>query len=1529
MVATLAVHAQTNPPAEGEEDNGFLINLIQEKISGPGRYISIEGVSGALSSQAEIGALTISDEEGPWLRIEDVQLNWSRLKLLVGNLEVNELSVGVIDFMRKPIPVETAPTLEAKKEPFALPELPVSILLESLDIESIVIAEEAFGEAAELTMNGSLQLADGNLDTRIDVDRLDEPGGTLDVVASFENENRILGLDLDFQSPGGGLVSELLNLENDPAIDLTVQGEGPLDNVDVTFGLDADEEQLLGGLIALRGVEDGLGFDVDVNGGVSPLIPADYREFFEGNTALTVSGTQKSAGGIRVDSLDLDGPVLQLEGQAETGEDGFLRSLNLSGMVGDPAAEALVLPVPGASTRLNSATIYANYGTGSRWEGFIVLDRLEAAGISAEDITLKLGGLAQDLDDPDQRSVTVALEGLATGLYAEDPEIAEAIGDRLDLFADAAMPPGGPMELRQVQAFGNGLSLFASGEWDQEVFEGNLSARLPELGILSGLANRPLDGGVSLYASGSVTPGVGGFDLALDGGTTDVTIGDPRVDALMAGETEISGRLVRDEDGFRAEDFGIENNQFSLASEGRASSTDTDIGVELLLTDLGLLDERASGELTLTANAEGQGFPVDVTVQALLPDATILERQVSRLELGFDGAVDGSTVTGDLEGSGELDDLPVELAGSVDAGPSERSVEGLRLAVGPSILTGDVQNTVGEPYEGALRFRSPDIAPLAALGLIEAGGALQADVTLDRADTGQGVDVEAQARDLAVMGNTVDSLDMDMRVTDALAAPMADGTVAVRGVNAGGFVVTSLDLEAEQLDPQAMAVSADTELEIGTTASLAGQFERVTDGFAMTLDQLAINHDAESATLEQPATVSIVDGAVYLTPLALDFGTGRLAAEGRVDDNLDLVLDVDDMPVALANAVAPDLGLEGVLNGTANVTGPRSTPVIDFDISGTGLAAAATRSQDLPALNVQAQGQTEDGLLNLDAALDAEGGLAANVAGVVPLGEGEMDLSADLAAFPLQLIDPAIGNQGLRGTVTGTASVTGPLSAPEVVFDLGADAISTTLLRENALPDLALNVAGGFADNAVSLDTASVSGPFGLNLNASGVVPFTSDGLDLSVNGAVPLQLARPVLAKRAASATGTVNLDATVQGSLAAPQLGGSVNLAGGTYTDPEANLKLEDIVLAVNLAGETVNLQQLSAQVTQGGTITGQGTMSLVPRSDLPTQAAISFNDVRYTDGAFVATQFSGDLNLEGDLLGQAVLSGEFNLGKTDVSIPEGFGSSLGVDLEEIVHLRPPARVTQTLNRAEVGEPAPRPQSSDENLILDITVNAPNQIFIRGRGLNAELGGDVQITGPATDPQPVGEFELRRGDISILTQRIEFTQGEVTLDGNLDPQLDFVASTVSGDVTAMVNVEGRASDPDISFTSSPELPEDEVLSRLLFNRASQDLSPFQIAQLAAAAAELAGVGGPGVMSNLRSATGLDDLDVLTDESGATAVRAGKYISDDVYFDVQTDSEGESRAGVVVELTDNLEAEGSVGSDGNTIFGLFFKHDY
>ena len=463
-VLALVAIAALAQDVTGRSDNGFFINLLENRLSTPSRQIRLSGVSGALSSRARVAQITISDTQGPWLQIDNAEVDWNRLALLRGRVDVNRLTAQSVTWMRpsvQPPPARDLPRVEV--QPFALPELPVSIRLHDLALERIRFEEPVFGQAAELTATGSLELASGALDTAIDVTRLDPPGGDLTLKAAFSNATRQLDLDLALQEPKGGVVATLLNIEGSPAIDLRLQGSGPLDQVDVNFSLDADSDRIAQGVVALRSSDEGLGFTADFGGSLSQLVPAEFRDFFAGPSTIKLQGVKKAAGGLRIDTLDVSGAVLQLNGDLETGPDSFLRNLTLMGTLGDPRGPAVVLPVPGGRTRIHSGVLHVNYGDASRWDGLLVLDRLQTADIEMEDVTFRLGGLAQNLEDPATRRVTINVEGLATGLWAPKPEIARALGTRIDLFADAALNPGGPIDLNQLQVSGNGLSIFSAG----------------------------------------------------------------------------------------------------------------------------------------------------------------------------------------------------------------------------------------------------------------------------------------------------------------------------------------------------------------------------------------------------------------------------------------------------------------------------------------------------------------------------------------------------------------------------------------------------------------------------------------------------------------------------------------------------------------------------------------------------------------------------------------------------------------------------------------------------------------------------------------------------------------------------------------------------------------------------------------------------------------------------------------------------------------------------------------------------------
>ena len=134
-----------------------------------------------------------------------------------------------------------------------------------------------------------------------------------------------------------------------------------------------------------------------------------------------------------------------------------------------------------------------------------------------------------------------------------------------------------------------------------------------------------------------------------------------------------------------------------------------------------------------------------------------------------------------------------------------------------------------------------------------------------------------------------------------------------------------------------------------------------------------------------------------------------------------------------------------------------------------------------------------------------------------------------------------------------------------------------------------------------------------------------------------------------------------------------------------------------------------------------------------------------------------------------------------------------------------------------------------------------------------------------------------------------------------------------------------GPANQPTFSLTSDPSMAQDEILSRILFQKASGGLSPFQALQLAQAVAQLSGgSAGPDVMDSARKSLGLDSLEVGTSSTGAPTVGGSRYISDKLSVGVRAGAKpADTAATVDYDITRRIKVKGEAGSDGRTAVGV------
>ncbi|GIT92967.1 hypothetical protein JANAI62_34250 [Jannaschia pagri] len=1491
-----------------ERDRGFLTALIEDNLEAPGLSVRIDGFEGALSSEASLDALTVSDDAGPWLRLEDVVLDWNRSALFRGRLEVSALTAALIQMDRAPLPAEGVEALpDAGSSGLSIPDLPVAIEIGLIRADRIELGAPLLGQPLAMTLEARAQLADGSADVALIGERLDGVAGRFDIDAAFEAPDQRLTLDLSVVEEAGGIAATLLQLPGAPAISLTVAGAGPLDAFAADVALASEGQDRLSGQVTLDGVEAGQQLTVDLGGDLSPLLAPRYQPFFGTDTTLAAQALLLSEGGTRLEDLNISTEALSLTGAATIGADGWPSVLDIDGTIAAADGTPVVLPTADApSVQSVRFAMRHDAAQSEDWALDLTVDTLRHPVVDVQRADVSARGQLQR----DGGTVTGAVADLSLsggGLVFADPALADAVGSEAEVSTKITWSPDAPIRLDNLRL--RGPALAASGDLaiatdgSPLAITLDLAAQIVDLRRLAALTGQAdLAGQADLSLSGGLGLG-GAFDLTAEGRVADLRTGISQADGLLAGATDIAVTARRNETGTFLDQVTLDNPQLGIAGRATLLAEDAparnqgnggEAVLDVRLADGALLDPRLAGAVSAQ---------LDLSEQAGIWSGTAALRAPQGVAMDVSGALTGPAPDVDLTLTvPDLEPFAPGVPGSARVRGRAFAREGVwsvdAALEGPYDLTAQIAGPVtGNRPEITYSARLPDAS--AAVPALASVPPLAGPVTL------QGT--------LAQEGAAW--------VTDTRVTAPEDVTIRARGPVTGPAVKIDVAATVPRVEAFVPTVSG--------TLSLHGTLRQMGDDWAVTA--------RATGPYEARATV---DTILTETPLAVDFSL-RLPRLADVAPGVPGGLDLSGRAVQEAfgwRATVEGTGpYDAALTATARL--PEAGP--EVTLSARVPNARAIAPQLSGPLTLGAQAQQRDGIWSVEA--DAAGPFGATVTANARLPETGAEVRAEAnlpnaAALapqlrgPLRVVAEAAQRQGVW---RAEATANGPFGANLDLSGIVAGA-PLDLRVDLAVPDIE-PIAGDISGPLRVIGTVAqpgtdyrvdlrVDGPSGTRADvAGGIAP--NGTLDLAVQGSAPLGLANAGLTGQRLS--GTAAFDLTVAGAPSVDAVRGTIRTSDAAVSLPTLGNALDPIAATVTLGGGRAQVDA-RAELQTGGIVTISGPVALTAPfdADLRAQFGVILQDPRLYTAAV-----EGDLALTGPLTGGAVLSGLVSIEEAEIVVPSSGLTAIG-DLPPVQHLYSPRPVRRSLALAGLRADGRRAETNGgggggASFGLDLVVRADGRIFVRGRGLDAELGGQLRVTGTTIAPVTAGAFELVRGRLDILEQRFNLDEGTISFQGDLTPYVRLVAITEADALTASIAVEGPADDIGVTFSSTPDVPQEEILAQIFFGRGLDQLSPLQALQLANSVAVLAGRGSGGLLDNLRGSAGLDDLDITTDAEGNTAVRAGKYVSDNVYTDIQVDGSGDATISLNLDLTPNLTVRGSAGANGESSLGIFFEKDY
>ncbi|GHF31303.1 hypothetical protein GCM10017044_28510 [Kordiimonas sediminis] len=530
--------------------------------------------------------------------------------------------------------------------------------------------------------------------------------------------------------------------------------------------------------------------------------------------------------------------------------------------------------------------------------------------------------------------------------------------------------------------------------------------------------------------------------------------------------------------------------------------------------------------------------------------------------------------------------------------------------------------------------------------------------------------------------------------------------------------------------------------------------------------------------------------------------------------------------------------------------------------------------------------------------------------GLAHIEKGTLDATLVLANTETDTLTGSL-NLGLRGIefpVTNPLFVR-PSVSGELQANLNADGLT---ISGNILTD---DTPAGSLDAHIPLSLSP-------SLTAYKISPDIPLRTDFKWDGAIaPLW---SFVAVPGHTVFGQLQGALTVSGPLNALKYDASLSLEEGHYEYTPLNLVVAIEALTLTGSENAIALRELKATDGEGGLMTGQGEFSLHKGIALPGHLRLTLQDFHLARLETIDGFADADITYSRNAAGNA-LDGSITVNRATFQMPKQLPVSV-VDLEvEEINLP----ISKSASDTDIFNAFDKKRQTT----LDLAITIPRRLYLNGRGLQSEWRGALSLGGTTNDPRLLGQLSLEQGQFAFGSKSFDLTEGRVTFAGQkgFDPSLLLSAKYQDRNIMANLSIAGQASAPRYTLSSSPSLPEDEIVARVLLGRSVSELSALQLAELASALNGLRGGGFDG-LGKVRRLIGLDTFSISDSQTGDghALITGGKYLHDNVYLEVETTpASSETATRLKINLTKRLLLQTEMGPRQDNSLYLKWFWDY
>ncbi|WP_370931547.1 translocation/assembly module TamB domain-containing protein [Bartonella sp. DGB1] len=1503
--------------------NQHLGDFVSYLASSKEQRIEIPEINNIFSKETNIPEIRIKDKRGTWLELNDVTIDYNFLPLFISKLDINNLNIGHAKFIRTP----QATSQKSNNDQI---KLPLNINFKNIDIEELTICKEILTKEANLQINSSMKLDKKNYLLKLKGHNLKNKKEKINLSLNYDLLQQTVELNTKLNSPSTGIFAHWLNPSSPQEFNLNINGKGYLNNLILNVNGTSKHKKILDANLTANLLNKDYLINFTVNNYDPLFLPTNYKNIISSPSHIKGQVIYDKKKNIHLNNFSLKSNNADIEASALLLADGFLRNLKLNLLI-EANNSSIILPLIKETFTAKKIKMLIDYGNNTNWKANLDIEDLDNKLNQKVNLNAKLWGESHNLDDNEHREIT--LQGNVDANLNKDNKLLPLHAN----FQGKISPQYGyNINNLTINSVNNKIITKIALNKDN-LIKAETKIKADDLNWLSFFTKKHITGNLQLY--GNLTGKLyDNFDIIIQGKLNDLNTPYTIINELLANQVTLDTNISYKDNLLKINNFAFNNKKNSLNISGTYSPNNVNLNYYGNFNNIKLFLPHISAPINFAGKATGNPKTININTNLNTKEGTISDRALAETQIKLSHEIDREKSTlftpyiqNKINLNSKLGNDELKLNATVnllgDWRPQE--IHDLDFKLGASIISANIDTDYKKSTIGRIHINSPDIKEIGKLFNISASGKLQADVLFSKDRSQQNVKIKSKIDNLVWNKNKIEHADTNAIINNIFNFPTIEGYAKLTNLTYNNFNLDNANLTATTKN-KLTNFQLTASLNKAENLIATGSFKHINNNdWSLDLSKLYSSLNILPLNLRQETKITFSNNEVTINNLLLDIMNGSIKANGSLGKQLNLAVNINKFNISIINYLDSyinhpwlhNLQLEGLLSGQLLLSGSPKAPVITLNSDIKNFTNRILKKAKIMPIDIYVESKNNDDNIDVNAKIKNKN-LLLTVNGSVDSNYQNLSLKVTSKNIPIDIINQFTTQNipPVRGLLTGDAIVTGKLTNPKVDFKIQSNNLEVKLTDNLSINSTQLTSIGKYFDNSLILHELKVKNQQGVDFTTNGEIDIHNLNLNLNTKGSLPLNLLHLLLSTES-QVTGLAIVDSKIQGNLLDPNMTGVFTIDNGTIFIPEISLSLKNINGFGKLDKNKIIFEQLiGTPPQQKGTVKGKGEIILDFANNIPLDVLFHFDDAYYHYSDNFQTNITGILQIQGNLECEPFFSGEIILNKAVITLPDTFDTAPFLDVE---HIKAPYYVIKTLKRAGVLKDDTQ-ISNDYNMKFDLLIKSPTKILVKGQNLTVELNGQIHLLTDAT----VGNFKMIQGRYELLGKSIIFTEGKIFLLGDLTPQLYFVSQTPKEDYLLTLTVSGTPSNISIIFSSSPELPQEEIIARLVFNKSINELNIFQIGLIMLQISKnqnnmfLA-------IETLRNFLKLDRLDIITNEKDYPGISLGRSIRENIYLEVETSAEGYAKGALSIDLNNDIKTKAILGTNGKSSLGIFYNTDF